>query len=298
MLKEFITHDGALAIVPFFKKENFMSWATNIGNAIGNAVSNFGNYSAQAAARANGVSAAAQSAQGTFNKDMANIANQIGSDRISEQYNFNSGQAAMANEFTNTMWNQAAAWNEAQWDKTAAWNEAMMEKQMEFNAAEAQKNRDWQQKMRETAYQTAIADMEKAGLNPILAVTGGGISTGSLGGSAASVGGTSMGAPSLSGATGAMASGGLMNGISASESSYTGQMEYMSGMLGLLSAAISGVSSAVSACGNMGNIGIDIGEGLAKLLGKEIADNANNYKAPQVKAGEEAGKALRNFFKQ
>ena len=217
---------------------------------------------------------------------------------MAEQYNFNAAQAAMANDFTNTMWNQAAEWNEAQWEKTAAWNEAMMQKQMDFNAAEAEKNRAWQKQMRETAYQTAVSDMEKAGLNPILAVTGGGISTGSLGGSAASIGGTSIGAPSMSGATGQSASGGLMNGISANESSYTGQMEYMGGMLGLLSAGLSGISSALSAFGDMGEIGINLSDALSKVLGKETTEKINNYTPPWVKGGSEAGKALRNFFKQ
>ena len=53
-----------------------------------------------------------------------------------------------------------------------------------------------------------------------------------------------MGNPSMGGATGQAASGGLMNGISASESSYTGQMEYMSGMLGLLSVGLEALASA------------------------------------------------------
>ncbi len=44
---------------------------------------------------------------------------------------------------------------------------------MKFNAAEAANERAWAQNMRQTAYQDTIADMKKAGLNPILAAMNG-----------------------------------------------------------------------------------------------------------------------------
>lgn len=50
----------------------------------------------------------------------------------------------------------------------------MMRAQMAFNEAEARKNREWQEKMRETSYQTGMTDMKKAGLNPLLASNIGG----------------------------------------------------------------------------------------------------------------------------
>lgn len=225
-------------------------------------IQNAAGYSARAAARANGVSAGAQAAQGSFNQASANNANAIGDERIAQQYGFNSGQAAMANDYTSMMW-----------DKSAAWNEMMFERQMEFNREQAQAQRDWEEHMRATAYQTAVKDMESAGLNPILAVTGGGIQTGSGSGGAASVG-----LPQMSGATGAMASGGLLQGNQASEGNYTGQMEYMGGMLGLLSAGLNGLSTALSVMGQNKDISVIIENMIPELftgVKDDIKDRTN-----------------------
>lgn len=212
-----------------------------VAAAVGAGLNNFAMSSARAAANANAVSAGAQKSQGAFNQASANNANAIGTDRIAEQYAFNSGQASLANDFSREMWNNAAA----------------------FNHEEAEIQRNWLEHMESTKYLRAVKDMESAGLNPILAVTGGGISAGGGGGSAASIGTVS----------GQMASGGLMNGISASEGMYQGQQQYMGGMLGLMGAIISSLGSAWKTATQM-----PAGEEFLTSLMDFLKDDNSKYK--------------------
>lgn len=48
-----------------------------------------------------------------------------------------------------------------------------------YNAAEAAKNRSWQERLANSAHQREVADLKKAGLNPVLSAGGQGAATGS-----------------------------------------------------------------------------------------------------------------------
>lgn len=104
------------------------------------------------------------------------------------------GQSAQANQnYKNSIY--AMGLNTLGAIQQGIFNQISTNASMAYNSAEAAKNREWQEKMSNTAYQRAVKDMRAAGINPILAYTQGGAST--PGGAQGTASAASIKAPSV-----------------------------------------------------------------------------------------------------
>lgn len=147
---------------------------------------------------------------------------------------------------------------------------------MNFNSTEALANREWQERMSNTAYQRAVKDMREAGLNPILAFQNGGAST--PGGSTATISGASMGAPSSSALGVSRASGFVPNAYESeswSQSDWYNAAQSWNQMLSSTGMTPLGLQETLSNIGKDAGNAINNAVGAGRKAGNKLRENAN-----------------------
>lgn len=190
-------------------------------------------------------------------------------DWLKQAYAYQGQESAMQGKYNSQSMLKQMGYNTLQAIMQGVYNHIENNVAMNYNSAEALANREWQEHMSNTAYQRAVEDMKKAGINPILAFANGGAST--PGGSAGTISGASMGLASSS-ALGVSRSGGFVP--NAYESSSWSQSDWFNAaqswqqMLSTTQMTPYGLQKALTEIGN------DTGEAIQK----SVNTNANKGK--------------------
>lgn len=190
--------------------------ATSIGsitNAAKNITGSFGGWGSEGTGQSSGGSisqggGASQSGSqsGTNDEQIAKY--------LQQAYGYQSAEGIAQQKYNSKSMLQQMGYNTMQAIMQGVYNHIENTTAMNYNSAEALANRQFQERMSSTAYQRAVEDMKKAGLNPILAFANGGAST--PGGSAGTISGASMGLASSSALGVSRSSGFVPNSYSSS----------------------------------------------------------------------------------
>lgn len=202
-------------------------------------------------------------------------------DWLKQAYAYQGQEAALQGKYNSQSMLKQMGYNTLQAIMQGVYNHIENSVAMSYNSAEALADREWQEHMSNTAYQRAVEDMKKAGLNPILAFSNGGAST--PGGSAGTISGASMGLASSS-ALGLSRSGGFVpnayESSSWSQSDWYNAAQSWQQMLSTTHMTPYGLQKALT------DVASDTDDAIKKAT-KPTAKQPNkkNYIAPQNKTG-------------
>ena len=187
--------------------------AGNVANTIGtiagatkNIAGAFGGYGQTGNSQSSGGSISQGGGHSESGSQSGTNVQQV-NDWLKQAYAYQGQEAAMQGKYNSQSMLKQMGYNTLQAIMQGVYNHIENSVAMNYNSTEALANREWQEHMSSTAYQRAVEDMKKAGLNPILAFANGGAST--PGGSAGTISGASMGLASSS-ALGVSRSGGFV----------------------------------------------------------------------------------------
>lgn len=162
---------------------------------LGNGLSSFYGQQSQSRSQGNNTSQSQGEGQSTSMSEGGTNDKQI-MDYLNRYYQWQGGQNAFQSKTNRQNMLMQMGYNTLGAIQQGIYNHIEQNAAMSYNSAEALANRQFQERMSNTAYQRAVEDMRKAGLNPILAYAQGGAST--PGGSGATITGASMGMPASS----------------------------------------------------------------------------------------------------
>ena len=185
---------------------NVANTVGNIAGATKNIAGAFGGYGQEGNSQSTGGSISGGSGHSESGSTSYTNVKQV-DEWLKQAYAYQGQESAIQQKYNSQSMLKQMGYNTLQAIMQGVYNHIENNIAMNYNSAEAMANREWQEHMSNTAYQRAVEDMKKAGLNPILAFANGGAST--PGGSAGTISGASMGLASSS-ALGVSRSGGFV----------------------------------------------------------------------------------------
>lgn len=162
---------------------------------LGNGLSSFYGQQSQSQSHGSNMSQSQGGGQSTSMSEGGTNDQQI-MDYLNRYYQWQGGQNAFQSKTNRQNMLMQMGYNTLGAIQQGIYNHIEQNAAMAYNSAEALANREFQERMSNTAYQRTVKDMRKAGINPILAYAQGGAST--PGGSGATITGASMGMPASS----------------------------------------------------------------------------------------------------